>query len=172
MYFPIISFNTCAPAERNYFLLHAMALLFISALVFNSTNAIAQNASSVKIGSGTLDSDRAAGPRWMRVNFDSLASDIHTISVAWDNNSDIGFVIRHQDGTLVNPTVSGSNPAIWTGPLDAGERYYLGVRANSGAANFTATIKLGEEPEQPADPNDEDGALAVSYTQRTLPTKA
>jgi len=140
----VISSIACSSSERKQTSLHFRFLtflfLFLLAFVLTSSKAFAQDATGVQIGSGTLDSNRAVGPRWMRVNFNSLASGTHTISVTWDNNSDVGFVIRHRDGTLISPTVSGSNPAVWTGELDTGERYYLGIRANSGAANFVATI--------------------------------
>ena len=175
----MISSIACTAAERKQFSIHFVTFLivFFSTFVFTSTDAIAQNVTDVKIGSGTLDSNRTAGPRWMRVNFSSLASDTHIIRVAWDNDSDFEFVVRHRDGTLISPTVSGSNPVVWTGELDAGERYYLGVRANSGTANFTATINLEPEPEpepepeSPADPpedNDTSPVSSVTFGQGIL----
>ena len=99
-------------------------------------------ATIVTIGQGTVDSDRNAGPKTVRIDFDSLAAAEHTITVAWDNNdSDIRYRVFNTNGSNISPTIRGSNPGVWTGPLDANTSYYMTLWSADGIANYTATIE-------------------------------
>ncbi|MBX2883173.1 MAG: hypothetical protein KTR32_24690, partial [Granulosicoccus sp.] len=93
------------------------------------------------IGQGTLDSDKAVGPRWVRLDFDPLAMAVHTITVSWDSNADVRFKVFEADGTLISSTVRGANPGVWSGQLDAGKQYYIALWSSNGIANYTANIE-------------------------------
>ncbi len=93
------------------------------------------------IGQGTLDSDKGIGPRWVRLDFDSLATALHTITVSWDSVADVRFNVFQADGTRISSLVQGSNPGVWNGELDANEQYYIGLWSANGIANYTATIE-------------------------------
>ena len=108
----------------------------------------------VNIGQGTVDRDRNAGPRWVRVDFDPLASAVHTISVSWDSDADVQFNVRESNGTKISPTLRGSNPGVWSGALDANKQYYLGLWSAEGIANFTATIQAGVQLSIVSQPSD------------------
>lgn len=94
------------------------------------------------LGQGTLDSEKAIGARFIRLYFDSLAAAIHTIKVSWGSDADIRFNVFNVGGTRINNSpISGSNPAIWAGELDANEQYYIGLWSADGIANYTATVE-------------------------------
>ena len=93
------------------------------------------------IGQGTLDSSDNLGPRFVRVNFDSLATAVHTITVYWDSVADVRYSVLGADGTKVSPTIQGSNPGVWSGELDADTQYYLGLWSDEGIANYSVTIQ-------------------------------
>jgi hypothetical protein len=96
----------------------------------------------LSIGQGTLDSERIAAQRFVRLTFDALATAIHTITVAWDSDADVKFNVLSSNGTRLNSAViSDSNPGVWTGMLESGEQYSLGVWSTKGVANYTATIE-------------------------------
>lgn len=95
----------------------------------------------VIIGDGTLDSQRSVAPKFVRLDFDSLASAEHTIAVAWDSNAALRFNVLSANGERVNPVpVRGSNPGVWVGNLNANEQYYIGLWSVDGIANYTATV--------------------------------
>ena len=96
----------------------------------------------VTFGQGTLDSDRVAGPRFQRLPFDSLASAVHTIRVAWDSDADVRFNVLSPNGSRLNSiTVRDSNPGVWVGELDANEQYSIGLWSVDGIANYTASVE-------------------------------
>jgi|GEM_PF-567034 len=122
-----------------------MCLLLLSvALGLTSTNARAQQATTVEIGSRTLDADRAVAPRWTRVDFDALTTGEHTIRVTSDSSTIIRFsVFQVLPGQNTRIALSDSTATLaqWTGALDESATYYLGVWAVSGSGDFTATIE-------------------------------
>ena len=96
----------------------------------------------VTIGQGTVDSDKIEGPRWVRIDFDSLATAVHTITVSWTSNADVRFNVFDSTGTSLSSVVQGSNPGVWSGNLDANESYYLGLwSAGGGRADYTVTLE-------------------------------
>ncbi len=123
-----------------------LASLLTLLTVFATLTTTAQ-AQSVEIGSGTLDNARVLGPKWVRVNFDALVSDEHTIQVTSDASADIRFSLFELDGvtgakTLLAGSVSGSPTlAEWVGMLDLSNQYYLGIWTVTGSGNYTASIE-------------------------------
>ena len=99
------------------------------------------------IGTGTVDSSRVAGPRFVRLEFDSFAAGEHTITVTWDSDADVRFIVNESDGTNISSTIRGLNPGIWTGVLEADSAYFIGLWSANGAANYTATIETNSEPD-------------------------
>ncbi len=95
----------------------------------------------VSFSQGTIDNDKIAGPRWVRLDFDSLAAANHTIEVNWDSDADVRFRVYEEDGTLISSTIRGANPGIWSGELEANAQYYIGLWSSSGIANYDATIE-------------------------------
>jgi len=110
----------------------------------------------VVVGQSLLDSTNTAGPRFLRIDFDALATGPHTVSVAWDSNADVRFnVFDETTGNRINASlVQGVNPGEWTGDLVGGQTYSIRMWSSSGTANVTASIEasvpLGIE-QQPAD---------------------
>ncbi len=122
----------------------AISILPVSFLALIGSPAIAQPAAAatiVTIGQATLDSARNAGPRYVRLDFDSLAATEHTITVTWDSNADIRFKVKKQDGTNLSPTIRETNPGSWTGVLEANTSYFIGLWSSDGIASYTATIE-------------------------------
>lgn len=105
--------------------------------------------SSVSIVQTTLDSERAAGPRFMSVEFQALADASHRLVVAWDGSADVRFNVFDGAGAQLNTvTVAGSNPGEWVGELVTGETYSLSVWAFDGGTadvrvSLEATVPLG-----------------------------
>ena len=95
----------------------------------------------VGIGQGTLDSTRNAGPRWVRLDFDSLASALHTITVSWDSDADVRFRVLGSDRTAISPVIQGTSPGVWSGEFDADRQYYIALWSGSGVANYSATVE-------------------------------
>ena len=94
------------------------------------------------LGQGILDSDRELGPSIVRIEFDSLATALHTIRVSWDSDADVRFNVFNDNGDRINSsTVRGSNPGVWSGELDGNSRYSISLWSRSGIANYTATIE-------------------------------
>ena len=124
-------------------------------------------ADTIQIGQGILDANRNDGPRWERVNFDSLATAVHTISVSWNSNADVRFNVFEADGTRLSSVVRGSNPGVWSGELRANTEYYLGVWSTSGVANYTATVSVEgnnvNPPDQPNQPNEITVSDVIEY---------
>lgn len=111
-------------------------------LTVNAPNGGGTPVTVTTIGEGTLDSDRDAGPRSVRIDFDSLAAALHTITVSWDSNADVRYNVFDDNGTRLSSTVRGSNPGIWQGELDANSSYYLRIWSSTGGvADFNATIE-------------------------------
>jgi len=79
------------------------------------------------IGQGTVDADKIAGPRWVRIDFDSLAAATHTVTVSWDSGANVKFKVFKADGTLLSPVVQGAIPGVWSGDLDANAQYYIAM---------------------------------------------
>ena len=96
---------------------------------------------TTNIGQGTVDSNKNVGPRWVRIDFNSLATAIHTINVSWDSDADVRFIVYEANGTNLSSTVRGSNPGVWNGALNANTEYYIGLWSVDGIANYTATIE-------------------------------
>ena len=114
-----------------------------------SPRAAAQPATAVEIGNGTVDSDRILGQRWLRVEFDTLNSGTHTISVSWDNNAVVRFSlfqVVNGDSIRIATTDATNSPLEWTGNLSGSGQYYLGVWAVSGSTNFIATLEEVTDP--------------------------
>jgi len=95
----------------------------------------------VGIGQGIVDFDKVAGPRWVRVTFDSLAAVTHTITVNWDSTADVRFNVRDADDNRISSTIKGTKPGVWSGVLDANAEYSIGLWSTSGIANYDATIE-------------------------------
>ena len=95
----------------------------------------------VSFGQGTVDQDRVAGPRWVRLEFNSIATATHTIRVVWDSNADVRFRVFESNGTPVSSAVLGTNPGLWSGELEANTEYYIGLWSASGVANYEATVE-------------------------------
>jgi len=93
------------------------------------------------IGLGTIDSDKIAGPKWVRFNFEPLAAAPHTVSVSWDSDADVRFRVFEADGTQVSPFIQGSSPSDWSGELEDNAQYYIAIWSENGIANYDATIK-------------------------------
>ena len=96
---------------------------------------------TVIIGQGTLDSTKAIAPRWVRVDFDSLAAATHTITVDWDSTANVKYKVFEANGTLISSTIQGTNPGVWSGDLDADAQYYIGLWSTNGIANYDVTIE-------------------------------
>ena len=75
------------------------------------------------VGQGAVDSESVLAPRFVRVNFDSLATALHTITVSWDSDADLRYnVFDNNDNRLNSSTVRGSNPGVWSGELAVNQR--------------------------------------------------
>ena len=96
--------------------------------------------SAVVIGTGILDSQKVLGPRWVRIDFDALATTTHTITVAWDTGADVRFRVLNTNGTAVSPIINDANPSVWQGELELGDSYYIGLWSTAGSTNYTATV--------------------------------
>ena len=111
----------------------------------NATLSVIEITSSetvTNVGQGTIDSDANEGPRWVRVDFDALATATHTVSVSWDSSADVRFNVRRANGTKISPTIQGSNPGVWSGDLDADTQYYIALWSANGIGNYSATIQV------------------------------
>ena len=107
---------------------------------------VINNPLAVIIDEGTVDSSKNEGPRWVRLNFESLAAGEHTIEVAWDySQADVRYKIKTQDGTTITPTIRGENPGIWKGELEADTSYFIGLWSSSGATDYTASIEVDDD---------------------------
>ena len=106
-------------------------------------------ATTVELGSGTLDHDRVLGVRWTRVNFSVQAAGMHSIQLNWDSDADIRFSVFQVVNTPQTTDSIGialNNRNEWTGVLSDSEQYFLGIWSASGTAIFTATIEA-ESPD-------------------------
>ena len=112
-----------------------------SAVVSDEATLEVMPVSIAIIGQGTLDSAKQAGPRWVRIDFDSLATALHTVTVSWDSDADVRFTVNEMDGSSIGPTIRGSNPGTWQGELDANEQYYIGLWSTDGIASYIATVE-------------------------------
>ena len=126
----------------------AMILLSLLMTIAFSPKAIAQELTVVGTGSGTLDSQKQAGRRYVRLDFSPLADAEHTITVSWDSDADLRFRVLRANGTAVSSTIRGQNPGVWQGELEADEQYYVGIWSVDGVASYVASV------EAPADPVD------------------
>ncbi len=95
---------------------------------------------SINLGEGVLDSEKAKGPRWVRLDFDAPATATHTVTVSWDTDANLQYRVRLANGTAVSPLMSGENPGVWQGELQEGESYFVGLWSTDGVANYTVTI--------------------------------
>jgi len=148
-------------------LLVLAVLLLSSLLMAVSPAANAQAVTSVEIGSGTLDRDKAAGPRRERFGFDPLTTGTHVVRVTWDGDADIRFSLFEASATSPFARPSDSVNGAWTGTLDGAGQYALTIWAVSGSADFTATIEASttglQITTQPADLTVTDGDDAVFF---------
>jgi len=98
---------------------------------------------ALNLGEGVLDSQKVVGPRFIRLDFDAIASAIHTITVSWDSDADVKYNVLRADGTRLNSrNIRGSNPGVWSGELDANEQYYIGLWSASGITNYAAEVRV------------------------------
>jgi len=88
------------------------AVLTVEAFVFVPVTV-------ANIGQGIVDADKIAGPRWVRIDFDSLSAATHTVAVSWDSGADVRFKVFEADGTLISPVIQGAIPGVWSGALEA-----------------------------------------------------
>ncbi len=95
----------------------------------------------VSIAQGIIDSDRLAGPRWVRLDFDSLAAATHTINVSWDSAADVRYRVFETGATQISSIIQGSSPRVWSGELEANTQYYIALWSAGGNANYNATIE-------------------------------
>ena len=97
----------------------------------------------VVIGEVTLDAESIAGPRFMRFNFDALASVSHTITVDWIGDADVRFNVFDETtgARLTSAAVRGNNPGVWSGDLIADQPYSVRMWSASGIADVTVSIE-------------------------------
>jgi len=117
------------------------SLQFIAPFLVAALALIGPPATAQTPGEGTVDSERIAGPRYMRLDFDSQAAAEHEVTVTWDSDADVRFRVRNQDGTSLSSTVRGPSPGTWTGMLEASTGYYVIVWSTDGIATYTAAIE-------------------------------
>ena len=97
---------------------------------------------AVTVGQGTLDSNLVAAPRFVRINFDALATANHTITVSWDSDADLRFnIFDSNNNRLNNLTLQGVNPGIWSGDLVANEQYNIRLWSTNGIGNYTVAVE-------------------------------
>jgi|GEM_PF-865888 len=116
-----------------------------------STTAMAQNATVVEIGKGTLDSSKKSAPRFVRLDLDSLSTGVHTVRVSWDTNATLGFKVKDADGIEVNPIIKNTEQGIWQGELEGNEEYSMGLWSRDGVADYTATLEATSDTNNPPD---------------------
>lgn len=100
----------------------------------------------VIIGQGSVDSTRESAPRWVRINFEGLATATHNISVSWDSDADVRFRVREVNNTSVSPTIRTASPSEWSGELEADKEYFVGLWSTDDVANFTITVEATNSP--------------------------
>lgn len=115
--------------------------LITSETVSLTVNEAPPPSTTVVIAEGTVDASRGVGPRFVRLDFDALATAEHTISVSWDNDADVRFLVNNLDKENLSPTIRGNNPGTWTGELDTNTSYYIGLWSVRGVANYTVTVE-------------------------------
>ena len=138
--------------------LSVLLLLIALLLATFSPGVKAQYVAAVELGSGIVDNDRIAGPRWRRVSFDPLISGTHAIRLSWNGNAEIRFSIFQthnvqlpNDRVRIGTSSGHATVQEWTGVLNQSEQYYLGIWAASGSAEFTATIEAETVTDSPID---------------------
>lgn len=123
----------------------------------------------VNLGQGTLDSNKNVGPKFIRINFDSLAAALHTITVSWDSDADVRFnVFDSTDSRLNSSIVQGANPGVWSGELAEDEQYTLLLWSFDGIANFSANVEATVPlaiTSQPADLVVVEGENAIFFVE-------
>ena len=121
-------------------------------------------ASGAVIGEGIVDSDRDAGPRWTRIDFDPLASATHEITVAWNSGADVRFRIFEVNGPALSPVIRGTNPGVWQGELDGDESYFIGLWSTDGVADFVVTVEASEGPSITTQPRNQTASAGEDVT--------
>ena len=107
------------------------------------------------VGQGAVDSESVLAPRFVRVNFDSLATALHTITVSWDSDADLRYnVFDNNDNRLNSSTVRGSNPGVWSGELAVNQRYSVRLWSTDGFTNFTVNVEAAVPIEFTSQPSD------------------
>jgi len=87
-----------------------------------------------------------AGRRSIRLEFDSLATALHTVTVSWDGDADVKFNVLDASELRVNSeAVQGSNPGVWAGELVAGDRYSLFVWSDDDGAELASGVEATVE---------------------------
>lgn len=134
---------------------------------------------TVQFGAGTLDADSVVAERWVPLEFNSLTQGEHTISVSWNSSADVKFRVFNENDDPLSPVIKGNNPGSWTGVLNEGAHYRIGLWSTSGIANYTATVEAitanGDLPQitnQPADLTVIEGNDAVFSVSTTGGTGA
>jgi len=123
----------------------------------------------ILLSQGTMDSTSTLGPRWQRINFDSLATATHTVDVSWDSDADVRYRIFEVNGAAVSPTIRDTNPGVWSGELLENTRYYISIWVREGVANFTAHLDaiIDVEPDPEPEPEPHNCGFAATPPQLT-----
>lgn len=101
----------------------------------------------VTLSQGTLDSERNEGSRWVSLKFDTLSTESHTVSVAWENNAaDIQFRVKDANGANLSPVIKESNPSEWSGILQGNREYSVNIWSRDGVSDYTVTIHADSSP--------------------------
>lgn len=101
------------------------------------------------VGQGTLDSGRQAGPRWISLDLEALATAVHTVTVSWDTDADVRFKVQEENGGSLSSTLQGTNPGVWTGELEADGQYFIGLWSADGVANYIVKVETSADPVDP-----------------------
>jgi len=133
-----------------------------TATIETATGGTPGPVNAASIGQGTLDSTRGVGPRYTRLRFNSLASARHTITVSWNSSADVRFNVFGSNGTAISQTIRGSNPGVWSGELDANQRYFIGLWSTDGVANYSATLETAPEATVPLSLTRQPSGLSVT----------
>jgi len=136
-----------------------------TATIETTTGATPGPVGAVGIGQGTLDSTRSVGPRYTRLRFNSLATARHDITVSWGSDADVRFSVFDANGTAISPVIRGSSPGVWSGELDANQRYFIGLWSTDGVANYSATLETATEKTVPLSLSRQPSGLSVTEGQ-------
>ncbi len=118
-----------------------------------------------ELSSGVLDSSRAQGPNWTRVDFRTNSESLTTLTLNWAGTADLNFSVFLTSPKTKLITSNGSDkPKQVTLDLEQDTDYYAGIWSSSGASNYTFTITEELPNQSPAAcedgiDNDSDGLV-------------